>query len=370
MEILRDCYLEYMTGANPGRPIFVELFGPLVGLAEEWRAQGATEEELSLSAFGFDYFRLHRIGVLKGPASGLREEVIEDTPEHQICRDTYGRRTMLCKHSASIPLPLDHPVTDMDSWLRVKHWYAWGEHRCKPGWADAARQAHARGAIMVVYIPGGFDEPRQLLGEEGACIACHEDPEMLHDMIDTFRQSAEQMLKTIIKEVPIDVLSVHDDMAGKSGPLWGPTQVREYMEPYYRHCWEIASAGGAKLFQQDSDGYMTPVIDALLDAGINCMFPMEPAAGMDIVEVRKKYGNRLRMMGGIDKHVLRQSQDAIRKELEYKLQPMMHSGMIFGLDHRIPNGTPLSNYRYYVKTARELLGLEPDPVRFWEYSAF
>ena len=66
------------------------------------------------------------------------------------------------------------------------------------------------------------------------------------------------------------------------------------------------------------------------------------------------------MRGGIDKHVLRKSKPEILKELEYKLQPsMLTGGIAFGLDHRIPNGTPLENYRYYVEKGREILGLPP-----------
>ena len=81
---------------------------------------------------------------------------------------------------------------------------------------------------------------------------------------------------------------------------------------------------------------------------------------MDIVELRKKYGNRLAFKGGIDKHVLRGTKEDIRRELEYKLQPIMQAGgTVFGLDHRIPNGTPLENYIYYVETAREILNLPP-----------
>lgn len=100
-------------------------------------------------------------------------------------------------------------------------------------------------------------------------------------------------------------------------------------------------------------------MDAFIEAGVNIFYPCEPAAGMDMVALRKKYGSEIRFKGGIDKHVLRSSKEAIRKELEYKLQPMMQEGgIVFALDHRIPNGTPLENYRYYVKTARELLGLE------------
>jgi uroporphyrinogen-III decarboxylase len=103
------------------------------------------------------------------------------------------------------------------------------------------------------------------------------------------------------------------------------------------------------------------------------MHPFEPAAGMDIVQVRKKYGKKLVFRGGIDKHVLRKDKEDIRRELEYKMQPLMKDGgVVFGLDHRIPNGTPIENYRYYVDTGREILGLPPrDPKkRGWSRMAF
>ena len=55
MEYLREAYLDYMFGRAVERPIFVELFGPLIGLEDEWRAQGASEAEIEMTAFGFDY---------------------------------------------------------------------------------------------------------------------------------------------------------------------------------------------------------------------------------------------------------------------------------------------------------------------------
>ena len=120
---------------------------------------------------------------------------------------------------------------------------------------------------------------------------------------------------------------------------------------------------GTRLFNQDSDGNMMPVLDAFLELGVNVMHPFEPAAGMDMVAVREAYGKRLAILGGIDKHVLRGRQEQIEKELQYKLQSKMHPGTVFGLDHRIPNGTPLENYRYYVRRGRELLGLPPRYAR-------
>lgn len=371
MEILRDEYLDYMTFKAAPRPFFVEMFGPLIGLDEEWRAQGASEAEIGMTAFGFDHVRKHHVAVNTGMAGGLSETVLEDTSEFLITRDCYGRRAKLFKGRSTIALPLDYPVTDMDSWRRVKPWYEFSEARFGADWAAAARQARDRGALVVVSIPGGFDEARQLLGEENTCLAYYEQPELMQEILDTIGSTAERVLERVSREVTVDVLSVHEDMAGKSGSLAGPRQIAEFISPYYHRAWDPLRARGARLFQQDSDGNMNGVIPAFIDAGLNCMFPMEPAAGMDIVQVRQAYGQKLAVMGGIDKHVLRQGQAAIRRELEYKLQPLMRTGgVVFGLDHRIPNGTPLADYRYYVRTTRELLGLDPNPPPGWARMAF
>ena len=77
---------------------------------------------------------------------------------------------------------------------------------------------------------------------------------------------------------------------------------------------------------------------------------------MDIVKLRAQYGTQLAFMGGIDKHVLRRTQEEIAAELEYKIPPMVRTGgCILGLDHRIPNGTPIANYRFYIQKAWEIL---------------
>ncbi|NLF33119.1 MAG: hypothetical protein GX591_19820 [Planctomycetes bacterium] len=371
MEVLRDQYLDYMTGLTVERPLFVELFGPLVGLEDQWRAQGASEAEIALTAFGFDYVRRHNVAVQTAFIGGAKPVVLEETDEYIIRRDEMGRRMKLCKGRATLALPLDFPVRDMDSWLKIKPHYLFSDSRFADGWAERARLARDSGALIVAGMPGAFSQPRELMGDEALCVAYYEQPELVADMLATFADTAERVLERVTREVTVDQLSVHEDMAGKSGPLAGPRQVREFFVPYYRRVWDVVRSRGGTLFAQDSDGNMNAVIDAFLESGLNAMHPMEPAAGMDIVALRAKYGNRLSMRGGIDKHVLRRDKAAIRAELEYKLQPAMQTGGVaFGLDHRIPNGTPLDHYRYYVRTARELLGLDPNPAPGWDRMAF
>jgi hypothetical protein len=58
MMFRREEYLELMTFGRTGRPMVVELFGLLVGLDREWRGQGATDEEIALTAFDWDFVRV------------------------------------------------------------------------------------------------------------------------------------------------------------------------------------------------------------------------------------------------------------------------------------------------------------------------
>ena len=371
MRWTREQYIDLFCAEFVDRPMFVELFGPLVGLEDEWRTQGAAAAEIGMKAFDWDYVPVCGCGGNTGLRGGFPPCVIEDTPAYTVSRDTLGRTVKLHKGYATIPLPMGYPVTDMDSWLKLKPFYTFSEDRINWDAVEHAKKQQASGVLVTASIPGGFDTPRELMGEEGACICYYEDEELMADIMETISDTAFRVLERISERLCIDNLCVHEDMAGKSGPMIGPTLVREWMMPYYRRIWDMLSSRGTKLFSQDSDGNMNPIIDAVMDCGVNIVYPCEPAAGMDMVALRKKYGNTLGFKGGIDKHVLRGTKEDIRRELEYKLSPDMIRGTVFGLDHRIPGGTPLENYRYYVDTARELLGLLPrDGKRGWARMAF
>ena len=343
--VSREEYLDYMTFRANTRPLFTEIFGPLVGLKEEWAAQGATPVEINLSTFRYRTVIENNLPVITGWLGGDEPVILEDTADSLVYRDPMGRRMEMAKKSATLALPTTYPVANMDDWQRIRQHYEFSEARF-------GQLQPTAGQLTSLQIPGGFDEPRQLMGEEALALACYEQPELIHAILETITET----IVRICERLPhIDQLSVHEDMAGRSGPLIGPKHVEEFIKPYYRRVWDLAQERGARLFKQDSDGDMRPVIPAFLDAGINCIFPCEPAAGMDIVKLREQYGNRIAFLGGLDKHVLRRSQEEITTELEYKLPAIMRTGgCVFGLDHRIPNGTPLANYRFYIAKVWEI----------------
>lgn len=356
--ISRDEYLDWMTFKG-GRMPFTEFLGPMPGLKEAWEEQGAGPEALDFSAFKYRMSEKFNIPVNCGRLGAFQEE-IEEKGDVIYYKDDLGRTLELRLGVATVPLPLNSPVETMEDWLKIKPKYEFSEERFGEGWEEKTRQAISEGKVICVDIPGGFDEPRQLLGEENLCYACYEQPELIHDILNTIGDTAYRVFDRVSAAVQVDELFVHEDMAGKSGPLFGPAQVLEFIKPYYRKAWDLLESRGAKIFSQDSDGNMAPVIDAFLECGLNCMFPVEPGSGMDVVEVRKKYGERMMLMFGLDKYVLSRSQAEIEAELEYKIPAMIRSGggYVAGLDHRVPPTVSLENYRFYIRKVWEIIERE------------
>jgi len=352
----REKYLAHCRFQYTGDEMFTEIFGLLVGLEDQWGSQGATKEEIDLTAFDWDKTLSTGCPVDLKAITGIKQGIIEDNSEFTINIDHMGRKTKLIKKAATIPLPLDYPVKNADDWHKIKHWYEFNENRVDREALLSTAKMREQGYLVHLWIPGGFDEPRQLMGDENLCIACYEQPDLIEDILDTIGETVHKVLERVTDVLTIDVLETHDDMAGKSGPLFGPAQVDRFMKPYYRKVWDFLSQSGCTLFCQDSDGNISPIINNLLECGVNFIYPNEPAAGMDIVEIRKRYGDRICLKGGIDKFSLLGSKDDIRKELEYRINSLTKGGgTIFALDHRIPNGVHIDNYRYYAKLIKEML---------------
>ena len=75
--------------------------------------------------------------------------VIEENDEYSITRDSLGRTMKLMKKYATIPLPLDYPVKDMDSWLKVKPFFEFSENRINWNRVENAKEMQKNGAYLI-----------------------------------------------------------------------------------------------------------------------------------------------------------------------------------------------------------------------------
>ena len=110
-----------------------------------------------------------------------------------------------------------------------------------------------------------------------------------------------------------------------------------------------------KYIYVDSDGDASMLIPIWLEVGINGTTPIEIAAGMDPVALRKEYGKDLYLMGGIDKRELARNNESIRAEVRKRLLPLVDvGGYLPGVDHAVPADVSFENHAYYVDCIREV----------------
>jgi hypothetical protein len=356
MGVLRDEYLDYMTFKRNRRTLYREHLGPFVGLKEEWRSQGASDAELELSAFTYREPLTFDCGIFTGYFGPDQSEILSHSEHEIVYRNFMGIQHRLLRGSSTLGLPVEHPVSSWEDWQRIKPFYEFQPGRIPADLKQRCEAMRAQGYVITASIPGGFDEIRVLLGDEEVLVAPYTNPELVKDILDTIGNTSYQTLELATRAIVIDQLFVHEDMAGKSGPLWGPRQVEKFMVPYYRKCWDIVQQRGGRIFNVDSDGDCNAILGSLIRGGINMFHPCEPAANMDVVAIRAKYGAQLAFEGGINKYTLLEGKEAIERELERVVPAMVQSGgCMLSLDHRIPNGVTIENYRYYIRRLQEII---------------
>jgi len=97
------------------------------------------------------------------------------------------------------------------------------------------------------------------------------------------------------------------------------------------------------------------LLPAVLDAGFDALWACEAETdAMDYRALRRRFGRRLRLIGGIDLDVLLKDRAAIRREIETKVPPLLAQGGYIPLaDGRIRANVPLANYLYYRRLLEE-----------------
>jgi uroporphyrinogen decarboxylase len=93
-----------------------------------------------------------------------------------------------------------------------------------------------------------------------------------------------------------------------------------------------------------SDGNLNPILDDLVEAGIDGLNPIEVVAGMDVAEIHRRHP-RLFLCGGIDVSNLLpygrppQIRDAVRRALD-----AAEGRIMIGSSTELADNVPLENY--------------------------
>ena len=356
----RERIINTVLGKPTDRAPFIFPFPPWGETIERWKEEGMKGDWLD-EVDADDGFVLMPTNEIKlGYLPPFEYQVVEEDDRKIKFIDASGILQEAIKGHSTIPNYLKYPVESPNDWKRIK------EERLQPlleqripqdkAFYENFQKSHD-GITQVGWCPYGlFGTARDMIGVEDLLLWFYDEPDTIADIMNTLTDLWIQIYGELTKHIRIDCIHIWEDMSGKAGPLISPAMIREYMVPNYRKIRDFCDANNIPILSMDTDGDCDLLITPFIEAGVNLMFPFEVAAGSDVNQLIEKYGDKLCIMGGIDKREIAKGEYEIDKELE-RIAPAIESGhYIPGFDHLIHPEVSYSNFLYFCKKLKQLIG--------------
>lgn len=337
--------------------------------AEQFIDAGMPEDATRNWFYGCDFIGLdHRdfIPLDCGPVPAYEYEVLEQTDRYSTYRDKWGivhkalETGTVRGTRASMDQYVRFPVEIREDFREMKRRYdpASPDRRPddRPERVERWRTRECPLCLLTNASFGLYSHMRRWMGTENLSLAFYRQPVLVEEMVEFLADFFIELTTPALEEVEVDYFNFFEDFAYKTGPLLSPKLFRRFLMPAYKRIIAHLHRHGVKFIWLDSDGNPEVLIPLMLEAGINCLWPLEAAAGMDPVGLREEYGRDLRLSGGIDKRALAKGRDAIDEELGRRLRPLLpDGGYIPTIDHTVPPDVPYDNFMYYIEQKRRML---------------
>ena len=359
--------------------VFRQEMGPYPETVKRWRSEGMPADQHLAVLAGYDRFETAPIHL--GLLPTFEHETLKEDANYRTYRDS--RDGVIKKIRKDVVYPampqyLEYPLKTREDWKTFRekldpnsparlpaHWnslknqYGWARpplaaHPTGDGaWAARqndrlARPDKNRDFPLGVSAGSMFGWLRDWMGVEHITVMLYDDPAWIHEMMEYLADHFVAVLKKVVFEVQFDFAVMWEDMAYKTASLISPKHVRELMMPNYRKITDLLHKAGVDVIMLDSDGNVEELIPLWLEVGINYIYPMEVAAGMDVVQLRRKFGRDLIIGGGMDKRVLAfGDRKAIDAMIDSKRDLILAGGYVPGCDHALPPDISWANFLYY-----------------------
>ncbi len=301
------------------------------------------DDEDILSYFGID---MHQVIPHEEPWPGLRKELRREG-EYIIERDGWGR-IIRRKTTSPYGIPLEVRLLEKGDLGHLEFEPVEMGYRYRAmfeGMQQARRMRHQ--PYIFIKVGGPYLRSSFFRGEYQWYVDIAEDPQFVEAVasrvtdhliavgIEALRRS--QLMDTSIW--------IYDDIASNAGLLISPRSYERLFLPQVQRMIKAFKKAGAAHVGYHSDGDIQAVLDSLVDAGISILNPVEPRANMDVVGLRRRYGERLAFVGGLcNSYILPTGSDEeVHHHVEHVLSIADEGGLVIG-SHSIGNDVTQKRY--------------------------
>lgn len=208
---------------------------------------------------------------------------------------------------------------------------------------------------VVLNLRDGFSDVRDLIGYENALVGGLIDPQAYTDFLMRCVDYQLALAKVAVERYGIQIVATTDDVCTNMGPLFSPEQYDETIYPAFKHVMAGYKDLGLKIIKH-CDGDVRCFLDQWIEAGIDCLDPIDPGGGLDMAEMKATYGDKIALKGNIDctGNLCDGTPEDVREEVRVCIEKgAAGGGFIISSSNTIHRGVKPENFRAMLDAIRE-----------------
>lgn len=219
-------------------------------------------------------------------------------------------------------------------------------------WSHRVREWHSRDHVLMLYVHRGFFLTMGVHDWRSftdVMVLLMDHPDMVSKRMHIQGEFAARLTDRILGEVEVDAVVFSEPIGGSDRPLISPRMYEKFVLKNYEPVIDVLRYHKVATICFQTFANARILIPSILKWGFNCLWACEVNIdAMDYRSLRKEFGRELRLIGGIDLDALREDKEAIRREIEEKVPPLIEDGGYIPLaDGRVRADVPFENYVYY-----------------------
>ncbi|MHC4693791.1 MAG: uroporphyrinogen decarboxylase family protein [Planctomycetota bacterium] len=206
---------------------------------------------------------------------------------------------------------------------------------------------------------GSVCEPHEMIwrimGTENVLIKLAESPNRLSKFIERLGDFLVGIVQGQIAAADgrLNGMYIWGDIAYDNGMFFQPDYWRKCYKPQLKRICDTIHAAGLKTIYHGC-GDASVLFEDMIEVGVDAYNPLEAKAGLDVVDLKRQFGQRWAFNGNIDVRVLgTNDRDMVRREVLTKLNAAKGGGFILQSDHSVPDSVDPKTYDYVIELVRQ-----------------
>lgn len=203
-----------------------------------------------------------------------------------------------------------------------------------------------KGKLAIgVHLNDVLSIPRNLMGFEALMAAFGSEPELVRGLVEVSVATNLELAKEAAQR-GADFVFTGDDYASTENPFISPRMFRDLLAAPLKRVMTGFKELGLMVIKH-TDGNIRPILDLIVDSGVDALDPIDPLAGLDIGEMKQRLGHRLALKGNVDcAHTLTNGteQQVVAETLAVIRKAAAGGGLILSSSNSIHSGVKPGNY--------------------------